>query len=54
MRQKLIFKLRKLLCKIGKHEPDMKYKYSGHNILSVCKYCGKPIIKNGNGSWDRY
>ncbi len=44
----MIRKIKKWLCKIGFHSYE-PYQWS-LNIVDVCLYCGKQLIKNESGS----
>lgn len=36
---------------LGWHEPIDEYEFDGCNLHSVCKYCGKEIMRDSQGNW---
>lgn len=33
------------------HEPIDEWEFDGCNVHSVCKYCGKKIMRDSQGNW---
>lgn len=33
------------------HEPIDEWEFDGCNVHSVCKYCGKEIMRDSQGNW---
>lgn len=45
-------KAREFLCDVlGRHRPNKEIVLSGINIKSVCKYCGRKIMRDSQGNW---
>lgn len=45
-------RLRKILCNLfGWHKPNYCITVSGINLKSICRYCGKPIMRDTQGNW---
>ena len=39
-------------CFIGQHRREARSVHdTGTHYASVCKHCGKPLIRNGHGRW---
>lgn len=46
--------LKKIICNIlGWHEPSDKVEFDGWNVISMCKCCGRQIMKGENSNWYR-
>lgn len=43
---------KKFLCGVlGWHSPTKQITFYGINIMSICRYCGKPIALDSQGNW---
>lgn len=44
--------LRRFLCNIlGWHRPIEKIGFDGCSMISICKHCGKRILRDSQGNW---